>query len=53
LPAGEYYVAAISRSFTDTWREAEFLARVAPLATRVTLTWSGKSTVDLQAQVVR
>jgi hypothetical protein len=53
LPAGEYYVAAISRSFSDTWREAEFLARVAPHATRVTLTWSGKSTLDLQAQVVR
>jgi len=53
LPAGEYYVAAISRSFTDSWREAEFLARVAPQATRVTLTWSGRSTLDLQAQVVR
>ena len=53
LPAGEYYVAAISRTFIDTWRDAEFLAKVVPLATRVTLTWSGKSRIEVPAVVVR
>jgi carboxypeptidase family protein len=53
LPAGDYLVAAISRSFMENWRDPEFLARAAPLATRVTLTWGGASTLDLQAVVVR
>lgn len=53
LPAGEYFVAAISRSFTDTWREPAFLSRVAQQASRVTLSWGGKSTVDLTAAVIR
>jgi hypothetical protein len=53
LPAGDYLVAAISRSFAENWRDPEFLARVAPLATRVTLTWGGTSTLDLQAVEVR
>jgi hypothetical protein len=53
LPAGEYFVAAISRTFIESWREPEFLARVAPLATRVTLSWSGKSNLDLHPVVVR
>lgn len=53
LPAGEYYVVAISRSFIATWREPEFLARVAQMATRVTLEWSGKSVLDLQAVALR
>ena len=53
LPAGDYLVAAISRSFIENWRDPEFLARVAPLATRVTLSWGGASTLDLQPVVVR
>jgi hypothetical protein len=53
LPAGDYFVAAISRSFTETWREPAFLSRVAQQASRVTLNWGGKSTVDLTAAVIR
>jgi hypothetical protein len=53
LPAGDYFVAAISRSFTETWREPAFLSRVAQQASRVTLSWGGKSTVDLTAAVIR
>jgi hypothetical protein len=53
MPAGDYLIAAISRSFTDTWREPAFLSRVAQQASRVTLTWGGKSTVDLTATVIR
>jgi hypothetical protein len=53
LPAGDYFLAAISRSFTDTWREAAFLSRVAQQASRVTLSWGGKSTMDLTAAVIR
>jgi hypothetical protein len=53
LPAGDYFLAAISRSFTDTWREPAFLSRVAQQASRVTLSWGGKSTMDLTAAVIR
>jgi hypothetical protein len=53
LPAGDYFVAAINRSFTETWREPVFLARVAQHAARVTLSWGGKSTVDLTTLVIR
>jgi carboxypeptidase family protein len=53
LPAGDYLIAAVSRSFSETWREPEFLARAARSASRVTLTWAGKSSVDLNATVIR
>lgn len=53
LPAGDYFVAAISRSFTETWREPTVLSRVAQQASRVTLNWGGKSTLDLTAVVIR
>jgi len=53
LPEGEYLVAAISRSFTEVWRDPAFLERVARSASRVALRWSGKSTLDLAATVIR
>jgi hypothetical protein len=53
LPAGEYYVAAISRSFTNTWRDPDVLQRLASQASRVTLKWSGMATVNLQPVAVR
>jgi hypothetical protein len=53
LPAGDYLAAAISRSHVENWRDPDFLVRVAPLATRVTLTWGDTSTLDLRAVVVR
>jgi hypothetical protein len=37
----------------ETWREPAFLSRVAQQASRVTLSWGGKSTVDLTAAVIR
>jgi hypothetical protein len=53
LPAGDYFVAAISRSFADSWREPAFLTRAARTASRVTLTWAGKSRLDVNVAVIR
>jgi len=53
LPEGEYLVAAISRSFTEVWRDPAFLERVARSASRVALTWSRTSALDLTATVIR
>jgi len=53
LPAGSYLVVAISRAFTPVWRDPEFLGRIAASASRVTLSWGGKSSADLTATVVR
>lgn len=53
LPAGDYYIAAISRSFADTWREPAFLTRVARTASRVTLAWAAKSRLDINVAVIR
>jgi hypothetical protein len=53
LPAGDYLVAAINRSFIENWRDPEFLARVAPLATPLSLAWGATSAIELQPVVVR
>jgi hypothetical protein len=53
LPAGEYLVAAIGRSFTDTWRESEFLTQASRSASRVTLAWGATSTIQLNAAVIK
>lgn len=47
LPAGEYLVAAISRSLIAGWRDPEFLARLERVATRVSLAWGGRASQDL------
>jgi hypothetical protein len=53
LPAGNYLVAAIDRARLATWRDPAFLEQVARVASRVTLTWGGKSSQDLTTTVVR
>ncbi len=53
LPAGDYFIAAISRSFTEDWREQAFLTRVSRSAARVSLTWGNKSTVEVNAVVIK
>jgi hypothetical protein len=52
-PAGDYLVAAIDHSHIASWQTPEFLARLERVATRVTLTWGGKTALDLTATVVR
>jgi hypothetical protein len=39
VPAGEYFVVAVDASQIDGWRDPAFLAKVAGLATRVTIGW--------------
>jgi len=39
LPAGDYFVAAIDRSRTATWRDPDYLIQVERQATRITLNW--------------
>jgi hypothetical protein len=53
LPAGDYLVAAIDRSHRSTWRDPEFLARLERAASRITLTWGGRSSQDLTAVEIR
>jgi hypothetical protein len=48
LPAGEYYVVAVSARHIDAWSNPDFLAAAAGLAERVTLAWGDKATVDLR-----
>jgi len=47
LPAGEYFLAALRASDVTDWRTLAFLSRVAPLATRIVLTWGEPKTLDL------
>ena len=52
-PAGDYLIAAIDRSHKTTWMDPAFLARLERVATRITLTWGGKTSQDLTAVGVR
>jgi hypothetical protein len=47
LPAGDYLVAAISRSRAEDWRDPTFLQKLAPAASRVSLAWGERRSVDL------
>lgn len=47
VPAGDYYVAAIGRADRQRWRELEYLTGLARVASRVTLSWGGKVSLDL------
>ena len=48
LPAGEYYLVAITAAQSDAWSNPEFLAAAVGLAQRVTLAWGDEATVDLR-----
>jgi hypothetical protein len=53
VPAGDYFVAAISRARLATWRDPDFLAQIERQATRVTLTWGQTINQDLAWAVVK
>lgn len=53
LPAGDYLVVAVDRSKATTWRDPAFLTQAARSASRVTLTWGGKTSQDVSTVVVR
>jgi len=48
LPAGEYFLAAMSDLAPDEWRDAEFLALVAPAALRITIAAGEQKTQHLK-----
>jgi hypothetical protein len=47
MPAGDYYVAAIDARFRASWQTPAFLSKLVAFASRVTLDWGDKKTVDL------
>jgi hypothetical protein len=49
LPAGEYYVLAVSEPLPRSWQDPAFLTKAAAVATRVTLEWGDKPSIDLTA----
>ena len=48
LPAGEYNLIAVPDSQADAWQDPEFFTRSEATATRVTIGWGEKKTVDLK-----
>jgi len=53
LPAGEYLVAAIPSDLAANWMDPEFIAVIAPQATRVSLTDGDRKIVDPKVVVIR
>jgi hypothetical protein len=53
LPAGTYAIVAVPDAQTADWPAPEFLARLAPVATRVEIAAGEQKTLDLQSVVVR
>ena len=52
VPAGEYYVIAVSPTMHGAWHDARFFPAAAPLATRVTLDWGASRIQDLTIRQV-
>ena len=53
LPAGDYHLAAVSPDQADMANDPDMLAKLAPLATRVTLAWGDVKTQNLSLVRVR
>jgi hypothetical protein len=53
LPEGEYYAVAVDAELIDGWKDPEFLARVAPLATRLSLKWDQNAALELRVVSVK
>jgi len=47
LPAGEYFLVGVPASDLNAWQNPKFLEQAAGTASRITLEWGGKATVDL------
>jgi len=48
LPAGEYYLAALTEADSDEWQAASFLSEVVPAAIKVTIADGEKKVQDLR-----
>lgn len=53
VPAGEYLMAAVDALPSSSWQDPAFLAKVAPLATPVTVAWGQAQRVTLKQVTVR
>jgi hypothetical protein len=53
LPAGSYFIAAVSQAHSATWRDPEFLAQTARGASRVMLNWGAATAQNLDVLVIR
>jgi len=53
LPAGDYHLAAVSPDQADVANDPDMLAKLAPLATRLTLAWGDVKTQNLSLTRVR
>ena len=53
IPAGEYFVIAVNESHVDRWQDPEFLARAAPMATKVSVQWGAAVTQALTLRDVK
>jgi hypothetical protein len=52
LPEGEYFAVAVDRSQHDAWTNPKFLEAASAVATRISLKWGDKKTLDLQVSKV-
>lgn len=53
LPAGDYFLAAVSTTITDTWQDPKFLTKLQSIATRFTIAEGEKKTQALGTTVLR
>jgi hypothetical protein len=53
LPAGDYFLVALSGAQPMAWQEAEFFKKASALATRVAVGWGDKKSVDLKVTEIR
>src|SRR5579862_4768290 len=52
LVEGDYFLIAVDPAQSSAWVDPAFLAAAAPHATRVSVKWDGKYTVDLKLETV-
>lgn len=53
IPAGDYFVIAVPEAQINAWQEPDFFRHAQSLATRVSIGWGKKKTVDVQVTEIR
>jgi hypothetical protein len=53
LPAGDYFVVALDRAHAVNWYDADFLASIEHLASRVSIGWGESKVADLALAPLR
>jgi hypothetical protein len=52
LPEGEYFAVAVDGSLHDAWANPKFLDAASAAATRISLKWGDKKSLDLRVSKV-